>query len=400
MKAQVINLQPKRSRINKKVESLPPSGIRRFFDLVANTKDVISLGVGEPDFVTPWRICEAGIHSIETGHTSYTSNSGIPVLREEISTYLKTYHRSTYDPETEILVTVGGSEAIDLSLRTLLEPHDEVLILDPSFVSYAPLVILSNGIPVRVPATSENGFVPTMEQLEKAVSTQTRALIINYPNNPTGAILNKTQAADIADFVLRHDLILISDEIYLPLIYDEEPVSFCFFPEIQDRLILIHGFSKAWAMTGWRLGFSAGPQDMIAAMTKIHQYSIMSAPTTAQHAALEALRSGFEDTEAMRNEYNRRRRFFTHHLLQAGLTCFIPSGAFYVFPGIHCTGLSSEDFAMQLLEQEKVAVVPGTAFGECGEGFVRCSYATSMDELKMAAEKIKRFVKSCSLSTS
>jgi len=397
---EVINLKTKRSRINKKVESLPPSGIRRFFDLVANTKDVISLGVGEPDFVTPWRICEAGIHSIETGHTSYTSNSGIPALRKEISSYLSTYHRSDYDAETEILVTVGGSEAIDLSLRTLLEPQDEVIIIDPSFVSYAPLVILSNGIPVRVSANPENDFVPTMEQLEQAVTSQTRALIINYPNNPTGAILKKPQAAAIAEFVQRHDLILISDEIYLPLLYEEEPVSFCFFPEIRDRLILIHGFSKAWAMTGWRLGFTAAPEELIAAMTKIHQYSIMSAPTTAQYAAVEALRSGFDEIESMRKEYNRRRRFFTQRLLQAGLTCFIPYGAFYVFPGIHCTGLSSEEFAMQLLEREKVAVVPGTAFGECGEGFVRCSYATSMDELKTAAEKIERFVKCRPLLTS
>ncbi len=385
-----------RSRISSTVQSLPPSGIRRFFDLVASTKDVISLGVGEPDFETPWRFTEAGIHSLETGHTSYTSNNGLLQLRNELSRYLRTYHQAEYSPETQILVTVGGSEALDCSMRALIEPGDEVIILDPSFVSYAPLASLAGGTPVRVATRAETGFTPTFEQLEDAVTNKTRAIVVNYPNNPTGATLTVQQIQEIVAFVKKYDLFLISDEIYLPLTYEGEKVSFAAFEEIRDQLILIHGFSKAWAMTGWRLGFAAGPADLIGAMTKIHQYTIMSAPTTAQYAAIEAIRSGMEEVEPMRREYDRRRRFFSHKLTNAGLRCFDPKGAFYVFPSIQITGLTSEEFAMKLLEQEKVAVVPGTAFGECGEGFVRCSYAASMEQLREAAERMERFTRRCS----
>jgi aminotransferase len=387
----VMTLKTQRSRISRTVQSLPPSGIRRFFDLVANTDDVISLGVGEPDFATPWRITEAGIHSLETGHTSYTSNTGLLQLRKEIAKYLQVNHQANYSPESELLVTVGGSEALDLSMRAVLEPGDEVIVLDPSFVSYAPLVSLAGGVPVRIATLAENAFSPTIEQLESALSDKTRALVINYPNNPTGAVITKEQAKEIADFVQKHDLFLISDEIYVPLTYEGDLVSLTSFEEIHDRLILIHGFSKAWAMTGWRLGFIAGPSDLVAAMTKIHQYTIMSASTTAQHAAIEALQSGDVEVEPMRREYDRRRRYFSHHLTDAGLTCFSPKGAFYVFPSIHISGLSSEDFAVKLLEEERVAVVPGTAFGVCGEGFVRCSYASSMDELREAAKRMERF---------
>lgn len=388
-----IAVKTQRSRISRVVQALPPSGIRRFFDLVANTDDVISLGVGEPDFTTPWRITEAGIHSLETGHTSYTSNSGLAELRRELAKYLHHNHGANYSPESEILITVGGSEALDLSMRAVLEPGDEVIVLDPSFVSYAPLVSLAGGVPVRIATLAENAFAPTIEQLENAVTEKTRALIINYPNNPTGATITKEQAEEIAAFVQKHDLFLMSDEIYVPLTYDGEPVSFTSIEEIHDRLILIHGFSKAWAMTGWRLGFIAGPKDIVAAMTKIHQYIIMSAPTTAQHAAIEALKSGDDEVDPMRREYDRRRQYFSHHLTNTGLTCFSPRGAFYVFPSIQVTGLTSEEFAMKLLEEERVAVVPGTAFGECGEGFVRCSYASSMDELREAAKRMERFTR-------
>ena len=393
MKPHVVDLRAvSRRRINPKVEALPPSGIRRFFDLVANTTGVISLGVGEPDFRTPWHICDAGIHSYEIGHTSYTSNSGILLLREVLSEYLKRKLHCEYDPQDELLITVGGSEALDLTFRALLEPGDEVLIIDPSFVSYGPLTLLAHGVPVRIPTTAEQGFAPSREQLERAITPQTRALLVNYPNNPTGAVLSREQAQGIADFVQRHNLFLISDEIYLPLSYGGDKVSFTGFPELHDRLVLIHGFSKAWAMTGWRLGFAAGPRDVIAAMTKIHQYSIMCASTAAQFAAVEALREGDEEVESMRQEYDRRRRFITHHLNRLGLDCYEPQGAFYVFPSIRCTGLSSEDFALNLLEEEKVAVVPGTAFGACGEGYIRCSYATALEELRQAVVCLERFL--------
>lgn len=384
----------KRRRINSTVASLPPSGIRKFFDLVMGRSGVISLGVGEPDFVTPWHICEAGIHSIETGRTSYTPNNGLPELRARICEYLKTDHNTDYAPDKNVLVTVGGSEALDTAFRALVEPGDEVLVVDPSFVAYAPLAALAGAVPVRVPTGPETGFAPDIDQLKGACSENTRAIIINYPNNPTGAGLNHDQAAKLAEFVLSKGLILISDEIYVPLSYDGASPTFAAFPELKDNLILIHGFSKAWAMTGWRLGFAAGPVDLIDGMKKIHQYSLMCASTASQYAALEALKHGASQVEVMRKEYDARRRFVVHHFNRIGLDCLLPRGAFYVFPSIQSTGLSSEAFAEGLLERENVAVVPGTAFGACGEGFIRCSYAASMEDLKTAIQRIESFIKS------
>ncbi|MEW6235933.1 MAG: aminotransferase class I/II-fold pyridoxal phosphate-dependent enzyme [Candidatus Omnitrophota bacterium] len=381
-----------RPRVNRQVLELPPSGIRVFFDLVAGKPGVVSLGVGEPDFSTPWHICEAGIYSLERGHTSYTSNSGTPQLREELAVYLQRKFNAVYDPAKEFIITVGGSEALDLAFRSLLEPGDEAIVLDPSFVSYAPLAALAGGTPVCVPSSIENQFLPRLEDLEKAVSPKTRAIIVNYPNNPTGAALNQSQAEEIADFVLRHDLTLISDEIYMELSYEGRPATFTSIPEIRDRLILLGGFSKAWAMTGWRLGFAAGPSDFIAAMTKIHQYSIMCAPTTAQEAAVEALRHGDDEVERMRKEYDARRRYIVHHFNRIGLDCLSPKGAFYVFPSIRSTGLSSQQFAERLLEKENVAVVPGPAFGKCGEGHIRCSYAASFEDIQEAIQRIERFI--------
>lgn len=381
-----------KSRINSRIEQTPPSGIRAFFDLVIGRQGVISLGVGEPDFATPWHIREAGIHSLETGRTSYTSNAGLLELREEISFYFQKTTGTVYDPKGEIIVTVGGSEAADLAFRAILEPGDEAIVVDPSFVSYAPLAFMAGGIPVRVPTYPENGFVPTLDDLERAVSPRTKAIIVNYPSNPTGATLTRAQMDTLADFVLRRDLLLISDEIYLPLTYEGEKLSFASRSELRDRLILLHGFSKAWAMTGWRLGIAAGPRDIIEGMTKVHQYCIMCSPTMAQYAAIEALRRGDDEVENMRKEYDRRRRFITHNLNRIGLTCFEPFGAFYVFPSIRKTGLSSMEFAEKLLEEENVAAVPGSAFGECGEGFIRCSYATSLNELREAMQRMERFV--------
>lgn len=382
-----------RERINSRIRSLPPSGIRAFFDLVASRNDIISLGVGEPDFNTPWHITESGIHSLETGHTTYTSNSGMAELREEIVHYLKRVHKADYDAATEVLVTVGASEGIDLAFRSLIDPGDEVIVVDPSFVSYAPLAYTAGADVIRLATREQNGFVPTLDEIESSITPKTRAIIINYPNNPTGATLNFHQAEAIVGCVQRHNLFLISDEIYLPLTFDGASPSLAEFPEIHDQLILIHGFSKAWAMTGWRLGFAAGPPDVIEAMTKIHQYSLMCASTTAQHAAIEALRQGDEDIVLMRKEYDARRRYMAHHLNRIGLNTVIPHGAFYIFPGIQKTGMSSEEFAHKLLEEESVAVVPGSAFGECGEGYVRCSYATSMNELRQAIQRMERFVR-------
>lgn len=382
-----------RPRVNRKVQGLPPSGIRKFFDLVANTAGVVSLGVGEPDFTTPWHICDAGIQSLEIGHTSYTSNNGLPVLRAEIADFIRRSHGCAYDPGSEVLVTVGGSEALDLVFRALLEPGDEAIVIDPSFVSYAPLVTLAGGVPVRVPAPADNGFVPPMEALEAAAASgRARAILVNYPNNPTGAAITPEQARAIADFAIRHDLVLISDEIYVPLSYEDEGVSFTAIEEVRDRLVLIHGFSKAWAMTGWRLGFACGPADIIGVMGKIHQYSIMCASTPAQHAAIEALRRGGNEVETMRSEYDRRRRYITHHFNRIGLVCPLPKGAFYAFPSVRASGLGSEAFALELLRRQRVAVVPGNAFGECGEGHIRCSFANSMDELRKAVERIERFL--------
>ncbi len=390
---QLKPIQTERPRINRSVGELPPSGIRVFFDLVAEMPDVISLGVGEPDFVTPWHICEAGIHSLETGETSYTSNSGMTRLREEIAAYFQKHYSVNYDALKEILITVGGSEALDLAFRTLLEPGDEVIVVDPSFVSYAPLVRLAGGQAVRVSTTMDGEFKPQIQDLENALSERTRALILNYPNNPTGMTLTEDDVNAVAEFTLRNNLFLISDELYVPLSYESDHPSFCSLSQLKEHLILVHGFSKAWAMTGWRLGMVMGPEDVVSAMTKIHQYSVMCAPTTAQHAAIEAIRNGEDQVMAMRKEYDARRRFFVHHLNRIGLTCPNPKGAFYAFPSIQTTGLSSHEFATRLLKEESVAVVPGTAFGECGEGHIRCSYASSLEDLREALNRMERFVK-------
>jgi len=384
--------KPERRWVSRLVEDLPPSGIRKFFDLVVGTPGVISLGVGEPDFVTPWHICEAGIHSLERGHTSYTPNQGLLALRQGISRYLSDEFGVSYDPATEVLVTVGGSEAVDLVCRAVLDPGDEVLVTQPCFVSYTPLVTLAHGTPVVVDCLSENGFLPTRSALDAALSDRTRMLIVNFPNNPTGAGLDRATFDMIVDFVITNDLLLVSDEVYVPLTYSDEVFTFTQVPELRHRFLLVHSFSKGWAMTGWRMGFCVGPPELTAAMTKIHQYSIMCTPTTAQMAAIEALERGRKEMLAMKREYDRRRRYITKAFNEMGLLTVDPRGAFYVFPEIRNTGLSSEEFAVRLLEEEKVAVVPGTAFGACGEGHVRCSYASSMNDLAEAAARMKRFL--------
>jgi aminotransferase len=386
-------LDTKKSRLNPRVAHIPPSGIRAFFDLVSAREDVISLGVGEPDFATPWHICEAGIHSLEVGQTCYTSNSGMLELREAAAAHIEKFHGGKFCPQSEMLVTVGGSEAIDLAMRAILQPHEEVLIPEPCFVAYKPLTVLAGGTPVPIPTFQDNGFLPSIEDLEKALTPATKAILLNYPNNPTGAVISKELLEAIAEFALRHDLIIISDEIYLLLSYEGRSPSFAEIPELHDHLIMIMGFSKAWAMTGWRLGIAAGPYDLIAGMTKIHQYSIMCAPTFSQVAALEALRHGDDEVRHMQKEYDARRRLICHHFNRMGLTTHVPKGAFYVFPNIQSTGLTSQAFAEQLLEKENVAVVPGPAFGDCGEGYVRCSYATSLEDIREALERIERFVK-------
>ena len=380
-------------RINAVVQAMPPSGIRKFFDLVMARSGVISLGVGEPDFVTPWHICEAGINSIETGRTSYSPNNGLPALRDELAAYLKETHNADYSPGSQILITSGGSEAIDIAFRAILEPGDEAIVIDPSFVAYAPLAVFAGGVAVRIPTTAETGFVPKLEQLYDACTERTKTIIVNYPNNPTGAGITDEQMREIAKFVLDKNLVLISDEIYHPLSYEGAAPTFASLPELKNNLILIHGFSKAWAMTGWRLGFAAGPDDLIGGMNKIHQYSLMCASTNAQFAAIEALKHGAEQVEEMRKEYDARRRFVVHHFNRLGLDCINPKGAFYAFPSIQKTGLSSDEFAHRLLEEQNIAVVPGTAFGECGEGYIRCSYASSLKNLRTAMQRIETFLK-------
>lgn len=383
---------PPRGRIAPKVANLPPSGIRRFFDLVQGTPGVVSLGVGEPDFATPWHICESSIYGLEKGRTSYTANAGMLELRRELAVWLRKQYHADYDPASEVLVTVGASEAIDLACRTLFDSGDEVLIPEPCFVSYAPEVELTGATAVSVPTQFERGFRVSVEDLERAVTPRTKGLLLNSPNNPTGAMLNRNDVAAIAEFVARRDLILISDEIYGPIVYDGKHVSFLEQPAIRDRLILIHGFSKAWAMTGWRIGFAVGPADVIGAMCRVHQYLIMCASIMGQEAAVEALRHGDAECERMRREYDRRRRVITAGFNQIGLECLLPEGAFYVFPSIRATGLSSEEFCRRLLEEEKVAVVPGNAFGPSGEGHIRAAYAASLETIREALTRIERFV--------
>ncbi len=381
-----------RNPLSDKVVTIKPSGIRKFFDIASEMKDVISLGVGEPDFDTPWHVRDEGIYSLEKGRTFYTSNSGLKELREEISHYLRRRYQLQYDPLHEILVTVGGSEGIDIALRAMLNPGDEVLIPEPCYVSYLPCVVLADGVPVTIELKEENEFRLTKEELLEKITDKTKILVLPFPNNPTGAVLRREDLEAIAEVVIEHDLFVLSDEIYSELTYGEDHVSIASLPGMWERTLTINGFSKSYAMTGWRLGYICGPKEIVEQMTKIHQFAIMCAPTTAQYAAVEALRNGDDDVAMMREAYNQRRRFLMHEFARMGLKCFEPFGAFYVFPSIKEFGLSSDEFAMRLLEEEHVAVVPGTAFGECGEGFLRISYAYSIDALKAALARMERFI--------
>lgn len=380
-------------KINPVVKNIPPSGIRKFFDIATEMKDVISLGVGEPDFVTPWNISEYGIYSLEKGYTHYTSNWGLKELREEISKYLYRKYELSYNPKDEIIVTIGASEAIDIALRALAGPGDEVLIHQPCFVSYKPCVEFTGATPVIIETKEENDFKLLPEQIEEKITSRTKILMLSYPNNPTGAILTKKELEEIAEVIKKYDLLIISDEIYSELTYGTKHVSIASLPDMRDRTVVINGFSKAFAMTGWRLGYAAGHREIISAMFKVHQYAVMCSPTISQYAAIEALRNGQKDVDMMVREYNRRRRIITQGLRKIGLNCFEPLGAFYVFPCIKSTNLTSEEFCERLLLEERVALVPGNAFGEAGEGFVRCSYAYSIDTINKALERIGRFVK-------
>ena len=378
--------------ISKTVVSLKKSGIRKFFDIVSEMKDVISLGVGEPDFDTPWHIREEGIYALEKGKTFYTSNAGLKELRVEIDNYLKRTQNISYNPDTEIIVTVGGSEAIDIGLRAMVNAGDEVIIPQPSYVSYEPCAILAGAKPVIIDLKAENEFRLTAEELKNAITDKTRILILPFPNNPTGAIMERKDLEEIAKVCIENDIYVISDEIYGELSYKEKHVSIASIAGMKERTILINGFSKAYAMTGWRLGYACGPKEIIEQMVKIHQYAIMCAPTTSQYSAVEALKKGDDDVKLMRESYNQRRRFLMNAFKEMGLECFEPYGAFYVFPSIKEFGMTSEEFAMKFLEEEHVAVVPGTAFGDSGEGFLRISYAYSIENLKRAMERLKRFV--------
>jgi aminotransferase len=377
---------------SQRVNQISPSGIRKFFDLLASMEGVISLGVGEPDFATPWHISEAAIHSLEKGYTMYTSNLGMPELRQELSRYLKGIYNLEYDPDSELLITVGVSEALDLTMRAILDPGDEVIMPDPCYVSYSPCVILAGGTPIMVPTNEENNFEINAAGIEARVTNKTKVILIGYPANPTGAVMPREKLLQIAEVARRHKLLVVSDEIYAKLVYGVEHTCFATLPEMKERTILLGGFSKAYAMTGWRIGYVASPPGIIAPMTKIHQYTIMSAPTMGQVAAIEALKSGEDSANEMVEEYSRRRLLIVQGLNDIGLSCFEPKGAFYAFPSIKSTGMTSEEFAERLLIEEKVAVVPGTAFGECGEGYVRCCYATSLADIEEALTKIKRFM--------
>ncbi len=381
-----------RNPLSKKIVGIEPSGIRKFFDVASEMEDVISLGVGEPDFDTPWRIREEGIFTLEKGRTFYTSNAGLKELRQEICKYLKRTIEVEYDPIKETLITVGGSEAIDVGLRCMLDPGDEVLIPQPSYVAYEPCTIMADGKPVFIPLQYENEFKLTVEDLEKYTTPKTKVLIMPFPNNPTGSIMTKEELKPVADYVIEHDLYVISDEIYSELTYKTAHVSISSFPGMKERTIVINGFSKSFAMTGWRLGYCCGPATIIKQMTKLHQYAIMCAPTNSQYAAVEGLRNCEDDVKEMRKAYDQRRHFLMHEFKRIGLECFEPFGAFYVFPNIKEFGLTSEEFASRLLMEEKVALVPGTAFGECGEGFLRISYAYSLEDLKEALGRVEKFI--------
>lgn len=381
-----------RNPLAKKVVEIEPSGIRRFFDVVNEMKDAISLGVGEPDFDTPWRIREEGIYSLEKGRTFYTSNSGLKELKEEICRYIQRKTSVVYDPGTDVVVTVGGSEGIDIAMRAMLDPGDEVLIPQPSYVSYLPCTVLAGGVPVVIPLKNENEFKLTKEELEAAITPRTKILVLPFPNNPTGSIMTREDLEPIADLVREYDLYVISDEIYSELSYQGDHVSIAEFPGLRERTIMINGFSKGFAMTGWRLGYACGPAAIIEQMIKIHQFAIMCAPTNSQYAAIEGLRNCQSEVDEMREAYNQRRRFLMHEFKKIGLKCFEPYGAFYVFPDISEFGMTSEEFATRFLEEERVAVVPGTAFGASGEGFIRISYAYSLEDLKVALGRLEKFL--------
>ena len=382
-----------RNPLSDRIVEIPSSGIRKFFDIVSEMKDAISLGVGEPDFDTPWHIREEGIYSLEKGRTFYTSNAGLKELKVEISSYLSRRFEVTYDPEHEVIVTVGGSEAIDIALRAMLNPGDEVLIPQPSYVSYVPCTILANGVPVTIDLEEKDQFKLTKQKLLEKITPKTKILILPFPNNPTGAVMTAEELKDIAQVVIEKDLFVISDEIYAELTYGGDHTTIASFPGMRDRTVLINGFSKSYAMTGWRLGYATAPRVILEQMLKIHQFAIMCAPTASQYAAVAALRDGDKDVQVMRESYDQRRRYLVHAFKEMGLECFEPHGAFYLFPSIKRFGMTSDEFATRLLREEKVAVVPGTAFGDCGEGFLRISYAYSLKNLKEALSRMDHFVK-------
>ena len=382
-----------RDPLSSKIKQIKPSGIRKFFDIVSEMKDAISLGVGEPDFDTPWHIREEGIYSLEQGRTFYTSNAGLKELKVEIAAYLERRFNLHYDPVSEIMVTVGGSEAIDGAFRAMLDPGDEVLIPQPCYVSYEPCVILADGVPVIIELKEEDNFKLTKEQLLEHITEKTKILVLPFPNNPTGAVMTREDLKEIAEVVIEKDLFVLSDEIYAELTYNGNHVSIAEFPGLKERTIVINGFSKAYAMTGWRLGYACAPKEILSQISKIHQYAIMCAPTNSQYAAIEALKNGNPDVERMRTAYNQRRNYLMKAFKEMGLPCFEPFGAFYIFPCIKKFGMTSEEFATRLLQEVKIAVVPGTAFGDCGEGFLRISYAYSIEDLKEALGRIERFIK-------
>ncbi|MBQ1901961.1 MAG: aminotransferase class I/II-fold pyridoxal phosphate-dependent enzyme [Lachnospiraceae bacterium] len=381
-----------RNPLSKTITTIQPSGIRKFFDIVNEMEDAISLGVGEPDFDTPWRIRDEAIYSLEQGRTFYTSNSGLKELKDEICAYLDRKYDLHYNPSSEIMITVGGSEAIDIALRAMLDPGDEVLIPQPSYVSYEPCTILANGTPVIIDLKEENDFRLTAKEVEDAITDKTKILILPFPNNPTGAVLEQKDLEEIAKVVIEHDIFVMTDEIYSELTYLDKHVSIAAIPGMKERTVYINGFSKAFAMTGWRLGYACAPKEIISQMLKIHQFAIMCAPTTSQYAAVEAVRNCDEEVQKMREEYNERRRYLVHRFKKMGLKCFEPFGAFYIFPSIKEFGLTSDEFATKFLQSKKVAVVPGTAFGACGEGFIRISYAYSLENLKVALDRMEEFV--------
>lgn len=381
-----------RNPLSDTIVNIKPSGIRKFFDIVSEMTNVISLGVGEPDFDTPWHIRDEGIYTLEKGKTFYTSNAGLKELREEICVYLNRKYNVKYDPLKEVMITVGGSEAIDVALRAMLNPGDEVLIPQPSYVSYEPCTVLAGGVPVIINLKAENEFRLTKDELLEAITPKTKVLVLPYPNNPTGAIMEQKDLEEIVEVIIEKDIFVISDEIYSELTYGRNHVTIASLPGMKERTILINGFSKAFAMTGWRLGYACGPKEIMEQMIKIHQFAIMCAPTNSQYAGVDALRNSDDDVEYMRETYDGRRRYLMHAFRELKLDCFEPYGAFYVFPCIKEFGMTSDEFATKLLEEERVAVVPGTAFGECGEGFIRISYAYSLDDLKLAIEHLKSFI--------